>query len=352
LVDNHVLPKREENAIKHESTRRVIELALKELPLTSKLAKVWPDDFHRACKAGWGTKAEVYVFRDVSPVEDIGGQINFESTAEVTASGWGDSADATDTVVSGTGRNPWDSSAWNGNSEALNSTMVTDNVNEDGKVEVSSETPIITSINDKSDPENSENDWDTFLTLCFFPFLGPTALPLTHTTGIVESSVRRIKAVIPPLMNITKFPITKGPSPDAVEGALKKTFGIIVFEPWVNWNKGEEPHLSMPRILESSRGMVKAENVEDDKTASAYVSSALPPFDPYKDDISVIIDPAYIDLFSIGMGCLCTWIQLVRIEDLEPRDPFKKKKKNAKTERLWYVEEALRVIPSYYTYLG
>jgi len=349
LVDNHILPKREENAIKHESTRRVIELALKELPLTSKLAKVWPDDFHGACKVNWGTKAEVYVFKGVSREEDIGAEINVESNAEVTVSGgWGNSTDAIDTPASGNDSNPWNTGAWNEDGEPLSSTMVTVKVNEDGEVEVDSEVPA-TGADDTLEPEN---DWDIFQPLSFLPFLGPTALPLTHTTGIIESSVRRIKTVTPPSANINKSPVTTGPSADAVEGALKRTFGIIVFEPWVNWNKGEESHLSIPRILESSRGLVKVENVEDTKSTSAPVSSALPPFDPYKDDISVIIDPAYIDLFSVGMGCLCTWVQLVRIEDLEPQDPHKKKKKNVKTERLWYVEEALRVIPSYYTYLG
>jgi len=348
LVDNHILPKREENAIKHESTRRIIELALKELPLTSKLAKVWPDDFHGACKVNWGTKAEVYVFKGVSPEEDIGAEINVEPTAEVTVSGWGNSTDVTDTPESGNDGNPWNKSPWNKNGEALSPTLVTLNVNEDGEVEVDSEVPA-SGADDMLEPEN---DWDIFQPLGFFPFLGPTALPLTHATGIIESSVRRIKAVIPPSMNINKSPVTTGPSADAVEGTVKRTFGIIVFEPWVNWNKGEESHLSMPRILESSRGLVKVENAEDTKSTSAPVTGTLPPFDPYKDDISVIIDPAYIDLFSVGMGCLCTWVQLARIEDLEPQDPNKKKKKNVKTERLWYVEEALRVIPSYYTYLG
>jgi len=348
LVDNHILPKREENAIGHESTRRVIELALKELPLTSKLAKVWPDDFHGACKVNWGTKAEVYVFKGVSPAEeDFGAEINVESTAEVTVSGWGNPTDATDTPASGNDRNPWNTSAWNEDGGALSSTMVTVNVNDDGEVEVDSEIPV-TGVDDMLEPEN---DWDIFQPLSFFPFLGPTVLPLTHTTGIVESSVRRIKTVTPPSTNIIKSPINTGPSADAVEGTLKRTFGIIVFEPWVNWNKGEESHLSIPRILESSRGPVKVENAENIKSTPASVPSALPPFDPYKDDISVIIDPAYIDLFSVGMGCLCTWVQLARIEDLEPQ-ANKKKKKNVKTERLWYVEEALRVIPSYYTYLG
>jgi len=348
LVDNHILPKHEENAIKHESTRRIIELALKELPLTSKLAKVWPDDFHGACKVNWGTKADVYVYRGVPPEEDFGAEIDVEPTAEVTVSGWGSLTDATDTPASGNDGNPWNTSSWNEDTEGLSSTMVNVNLKEDGEVEVDSEVPITGA----DDMLEAENDWDFFQPLSFFPFLGPTALPLTHTTGIIESSVRRIKTVIPPSTNIIKSPITIGPSADAVEGTLKRTFGIIVFEPWVDWNKGEESHLSMPRILDSSRGLVKVESAEDKKFTSASVPSALPPFDPYKDHISVIIDPAYIDLFSVGMGCLCTWVQLARIEDLEPQDPNKKKKKNMKTERLWYVEEALRVIPSYYTYLG
>ncbi|KAF5358303.1 hypothetical protein D9756_001212 [Leucocoprinus leucothites] len=365
LVDNHILPKREESAIKHESTRRVIELALKELPLTSKLAKVWPDEFHKACKGCWGAKAEVYVFRGFSPVEDVAegagdgeaGPTAATDTAAPAHSGWGGPAD---TVVPTPTNGAWDSgdrnasSEWGNDNEDWGSTMVTVNMDEDGEIEVKSETPL-PAADDHSEVGNDGDNWNTFQPPSFIPLLGPTALPLTHTTGIVESSVRRIKSVTPPSTDTAKFPISKGLSADAVEGVLKRTFGVVVFEPWVNWNKGEEPHLSMPKILESSRGVVKTENaVEGGEVASSTpvpAPSALPPFDPHKDDISVLVEPAYIDLFSVGMGCLCTWVQLARVEDFEPQDPKKKKKKNAKTERLWYVEEALRVVPSYYTYL-
>jgi len=218
-------------------------------------------------------------------------------------------------------------------------------VNDDGEVTV-----------DTADAGAEEDSWNVYQPPSVFDFLGPTALPLTHTTGIVESSVRRIKAVLPPSTDTSKFPIAKDVSAEAVEGHMRRVFGLVVFEPWVNWNKGEEPHLAMPKILESSRGAVKAETTtetgEATTSADAPAPSALPPFDPHKDEISVLIDPSYLDLFSVGMGCLCTWVQMARVTDFEPQDPKKKKKKNAKMERFWYVDEALRVVPSYYTYLG
>lgn len=370
LIDNKVLPNREEKAIKHESTRRVLDLALKELPITSKLAKVWPDDFHKACKECWGSKAEVLVFRSVSPMEGApeegGGETatatNIDATNETStlweSNGWGDSTDGTGATTN-TETNGWDSGGWEGSTgwgagtpTAWDSGVVTVDVDEEGEVETRIIEVTETADGDTniaSDNADADADrWDTFQPASLLPLLGPTALPITHTTGIVESSVRRIKAVFPPSPDVSKFPIAKDVSAEAVEGVLKRTFGLVVFEPWVNWNKGEEAHLSMPKILESSRGAVKT----DDTAAAVGTATALPPFDPHKDDINVIIDPAYTDLFSVGMGCLCTWVQMARVEDLEPQDPKKKKKKNAKMERFWYVEELLRVVPSYYTYLG
>jgi hypothetical protein len=231
--------------------------------------------------------------------------------------------------------------------------MVTVDVNEDGDMD---STEPIFNTDDNPEVDNADvvgKSWKVFKPPTLFPLLGPTALPITHRPGIVESSLRRIKAILPPSADTSKFPIAKDVSADAVEGVLRRTFGVIVFEPWVNWNNGEEPHLSMPRILKSSRGAVNVETAtEGGETANIPTTGALPPFDPHKDDISVLADSAYLDLLSVGMGCLCTWVQIARVEDFEPQDPKKKKKKNAKIERLWYVEEALRVVPSYYTYLG
>ncbi|KXN91454.1 hypothetical protein AN958_00716 [Leucoagaricus sp. SymC.cos] len=353
LIDNKVLPKREENAIKHDSTRRVIELALKELPLTSKLAKVWPDDFHKACKACWGSKAEVFVFSALEPIEDV----VMEDNGGENVSGWANSTDAADTE----GNEGWESggwtgvSAWGASTDDWDNGVVTVDVDEEGEVTadvVDVDAGSAPEASNEKDNEKAESDnWDAFKPVSLISLLGPIALPITHTTGIVESSLRRIKAVLPPSADTSKFPIVKDVSPDAVEGILRRTFGVVVFEPWVNWNKGEEPHLSMPKILESSRGTVKGENAGGGGEQVAN-PGALPPFDMHKEDINVLIDPAYIDLFSVGMGCLGTWVQLVRVEDLEPQDPKKKKKKKANMERFWYVEESLRVVPSYYTYLG
>jgi hypothetical protein len=368
LINNRVLPKREENAFKHDSTRRVIDLALKELPLTSRLAKVWPDDFHKACKACWGSKAEVFVFGDIEGLmEDGGGEggandnTNAPEGATTTPAaepGWSTSNwTAADTFADSGQSNGWS------NNNGWSSTMVTVNMDEEGNVDVEEEASAPNVGNDpEPEPQPANDGWGTYTPPSLLPLLGPTALPLTHTTGIVESSTRRIKAVIPPSTDTAKFPIAKDVSPDAVEGVLKRTFGIVVFEPWVNWNKGEESHLSMPRILDTSRGTVKTDSAggitgESGEAAPSTdtpppAPSALPPFDPHKGGISVLIDPAYIDLFSVGMGCLGTWVQLARVKDFEPQDPKKKKKKNATMERLWYAEELLRVIPSYYTYLG
>lgn len=364
LVVNRVLPKREENAIKHESTRRVVDIALKELPLTSKLARVWPDEFHKACKGHWGSKAEVFVFRTDSPLNPIA--TGTQPAAEEVEEGWGSSAGNINQGDQGWGTGGWgedDPKGWGGtqNSSAWDSEVVPisaddedDAMGENHIIEVNDNGEVdVVTVEDKAEEEDT---WNTYQATSIFYFLGPTALPLTHTTGIVESSVRRIRAVLPPSADTSKFPITKDVSAEAVEGHLKRTFGLVVFEPWVNWNGGEEPHLAMPKILETSRGAVKTGDAVGTGEATAStgvpVPGALPPFDPHKDEISVLVDPSYLDFFSVGMGCLCTWVQMARVTDFEPQDPKKKKKKAAKIERFWYVDEALRVVPSYYTYLG
>ncbi|KAF9447431.1 hypothetical protein P691DRAFT_671544 [Macrolepiota fuliginosa MF-IS2] len=377
LVENKVLPKREENAIKHESTRRIINVALKELPITSKLAKVWPDEFHRACKGCWGSRAELFVFDIGSPMEGVAGEGGDGEAATATASTnnvenvgpWGtwSSADAPDTTTADTEQGEegtpdgWSASSGWGAQPDWDSEVVTVGADEE---EDMTETRIIEvpaePDGDNADA-NADNDgnWNAYKPASLISLLGPTALPITHTTGIVESSMRRIKAVHPPAPDTSKLPVAKDVSAEAVEGILSRTFGVVVLEPWVNWNKGEEPHLAMPKILESSRGAVKTESGETDPGAAGdgttdtiVAPGALPPFDPHKDGINVLVDPAHLDLLSVGMGCFSTWVQMARVEDLQPQDPKKKKKKNAKMERFWYVEELLRVVPSYYTYLG
>ncbi|KAF7778438.1 hypothetical protein Agabi119p4_2783 [Agaricus bisporus var. burnettii] len=350
LIDNRVLPAREENAMKHDSTRRILDQALKELPITSKLAKAWPDEFHTACKTCWGSKAQAFIFDFYEPMEGV------ETAADprTTDNGWGGPADTTATPTENQDPNDWASGDWGTGWEAPppknTSGVVTVDVDEEGEFET--RVVEVTENMDNDAPAQSEvasvNEWDKFEPPTFFRLLGPTALPLTHTTGIVESSVRRIKAILPPSSDVSKFAIAKDMSPDAVEKTLSRIFGVVVFEPWVNWNGGEEPHLSMPKILDSSRGVVK----KDDEVIDGDVKTALPPFDPYKDTISVLVDAAHLEFFSVGMACLATWVQLARVADFEVPDPKKKKKKNAKMERYWYVEELLRVIPSFYQFCG
>lgn len=326
----------------------------------------------------------MFVFRSYSSMEDVtegGGDGAAETAASTNAAenvpprgigGWG-TTDTTNNTANTEEGEGWESNGWGADTD-WDSEVVTIHPDEDAVtgtrvVEVSNEpdgdTNTTTDANTDANANTSngaddDESWNVFRPASLIPLLGPTALPITHTTGIVESSVRRIKAVFPPSPDTSKFPVAKDVSAEAVEGVLRRTFGVVVFEPWVNWNRGEEPHLSMPKILESSRGAVKIKSGEtgtgdaDAGTVGAKAAEpgALPPFDPHKDEISVLVDPAYLDLISVGMGCLGTWVQMVRVEDLEPQDPKKKKKKNAKMERFWYVEELLRVVPSYYTYLG
>ena len=204
-------------------------------------------------------------------------------------------------------------------------------------------------------------------------WFGPTALPMTHTTGIVELSTRRIKSILPPAVGHVGTKLSDGIaeagtvypavlSPDAVEQELDAKLAKIVFTPWpiapcvTPWGDYQDP-----RILQESRGPV----------VSAYSNGVglieLPhrAHDPLADDIVVYVNPDLVNYLRLGIGIRAVWVQLARVDVEEPvvvdiEHEFKTHWLWRKTgpggpgvpialTNIWYMASVSALLPTYHT---
>jgi hypothetical protein len=375
LVRNRVFPE-----ANHERDFRraldVVDLAQKELILTSKLAKELPDKFNLACTSCWGMKADGY--RRLEPEST---KISEEADEKKGERG---EPDAKKIKLDTDQNNDIDpSDAAKTAVEKFEEELKAQNVQviknaqdiliNESKIDTDQERDPNTSMwatgwgeedynpsmfapgGDSNPWGSSTSNWDAPEVNSLISLLGPTALPLTHTPGVVEWAVRRIKSFTlpPPPNTLPKSPVETEEDPEAVELELERRFAKVVFGPWIGWDQAQDemPHLAKPRILESSRGpVVGGENAE---AAPAPAPADGPkPHDPLKDDITVLVKPAVLEYMSLGMGLGATWVQIAREQDFA-EDAKKKKKKKSKSkkvaDRYWYVDELLMIIPSYHT---
>lgn len=356
LIRNQILSEYERSL---RNALQIVDLARKELPLTSTLAKLLPDNFSMACQECWGVKVDGYkrlVTADDEPKAVVdqfeeelkAANVEVIKTTEVAPSAddrTTDAAPAT-TIPDSTGNGWGDSNTW-GN------------------------TPDTTA---PTGPPPGDNPWAA--PACsweppephsLIPLMGPTALPITHAAGVVEWSARRIKSITPPPLNMGKSPSADClPEPDAdgVEAELERRFAKVVLAPWAEWDPTEEENLLRPRILESSRGPVvlpsqgsaaegtDASAVKTD--AGSANSGGEKPHDMYKDDITVLVEPSVAASLVVGLGLGGTWVQMARQLTDENGEALKKAKKSKskskkRLERYWYIDELMLIIPSYYT---
>ncbi|KAI0329570.1 hypothetical protein GY45DRAFT_1252684 [Cubamyces sp. BRFM 1775] len=226
------------------------------------------------------------------------------------------------------------------------------------------EDPEIWDTTPKSNPL-----WDT---------LGMTAFPLTHTTGVVERSTRRIKSIVPPPAATQKkgkkSAAAKGNGgvraveldPEAVERELEACLAQVVLIPWHEWDVYDKADVTKPAILSASRGAAITDDNEDagdgadaNATTNAQVGSA---HNPFKDEITLLVDSATAEKLLIGVGIKATWIQLARADPSVPmeadetlNDPFAPNKRfggpgePAAPTKYWYMEEVLAVLPGFHT---
>lgn len=217
LLRNEVFP---EKACE-DSLRRaldIIELAGKELPLTSKVAKALPDTFSAACRNHWGGNVQGYVTGTDSTNE-------FESALRAENIEVINSEDALGDAL--------------GDADLSMSSGV-----EDGGWSV--EAPTAT-------------DWQFSASPTLLTLLGPTALPLTHMPGVVERSVRRIISISAPLSMDKSLLATDAA---AVERDLRAQMYSVEMGSWPDWD-AEGSEYAVPAILRTHLPSVNTHTVEN-----------------------------------------------------------------------------------------
>lgn len=372
LLRNKVFPSSEVGKLKR--AKDVTTLALKEYPLTAKISKIIPDEFSAGCNECWGTKADGYKTltldlppappAPVVPAEDTDVTMSSGHITEVA-----DTETSAATEASTTTEIP-DESGW-GSASAWPAA-------DDGgwgTIDTSDSAGSIWSNSNTIQPGGKEPTTDDFIwssskPTSLLPLLGPTALPLTHVPGIVESSMRRVKSINLPPQTVATAPVSEGgPDAEAVELELEKRFARVVLSPWLDWDGGEIPAFSKARILESSVGEVV------DPLSSAPSpppvqagTTAKKPHDPLTDDITVLLKLSTAQELSEGVGLAGTWVQLVRVPKVvhadaergEGGEPPAKKKKKSKSKSsaalkkggYWYVDDLTVTVPSFWAVVG
>ncbi|TRM68508.1 hypothetical protein BD626DRAFT_565340 [Schizophyllum amplum] len=323
----------------------VAKKACIEIPKTSQIAKTMPDTmFSKGCQSLWGRKANVFHFTDDIWKAGDDGAIPLASITEVEA----EPPDA-DAVLKGK-VNPND--LLKREIDAGNLTFVTPEGDTD--IQTATNTDSWGAGDDDAGGwgANTEgwgagNDWDDDTTMAdvvpeppayeaLLALPGVAPMRETHTTGIVEHSMRRVKSVQKPA------PLQPGQGEvepaRAVENALGATFARVVLEPWLEFHAGADLELNRPNILEASRGPIAQEG-GDGKG-----------HDPLKKEITVLVDVETLDKIAIGMGIAGTWVQVVRDDAGEkPVENTNAKKRKTKKADYWYMDDLIMTIPSFYS---
>lgn len=189
-----------------------------------------------------------------------------------------------------------------------------------------------------------------------FPLLGPTNLPHTHETGIVETSTRRIVDFFDPVEGSTSSEaLVSGGAAAAVEEELERRFARVVLEPW--FHRGdrvpEKTDVLVPEILDASRGKVVSESGNDVLKHIKHKDA----FDPWMDEVVLFVEKNVKDVLLKGMGLGATWVEIKRIESdgsgaINSGVDGKKKGKGKvaeKRKRFVYMEQMVHVLPSFHT---
>ena len=178
------------------------------------------------------------------------------------------------------------------------------------------------------------------------PLLGPSSLPITHATGVVEQSTRRIVRVEPP--RAPRLIALNAPAAEAVEEDLACRFARVVLAPWdrLDARTYKSSDVLPPTVLSLSRGAV----VLDEKEGEVPTTGV---HRPWKDEIGVLVDPKLTDVFVAGMGLGAIWVEIVRnnVEgEGESSSSSSKKGKGKKKEvpKYWYMEQLVHQLPSFY----
>lgn len=363
LIRNQVFPEPEyERPIKH--ALEIVQLACVELPNSWKMGRALPDTFSDGCKGLWGSMQLMWLLpEDISPgssnereakrqkldnSEDIEqGSPEKPSAAEVDADadvataetntasvegGWGTAAEGEE-----------DTEGWGATQESWGDTAAPAST-QGGEGDAHELNPPIW---DASTAE-IQATWD-LQPPTLLPLLGPTALPLTHTTGIVEQSTRRVVRIEPP--RPPRQLAQNAPAAEAVEEALECRFARLILSPWERLDKHTYEagtDVLPPSILSTSRGPVA---LEEEEAKGGDGKSVLRAHRPWKDEVAVLVDPKVTEVMLVGMGIGAIWVEIVRDKEAEGSSAGASKKgkgKKKEVPKYWYMEQLVHQLPSFY----
>ncbi|KAH9983811.1 hypothetical protein BJV74DRAFT_595128 [Russula compacta] len=352
----------------------LVELARIELPNSWKMGRALPDAFSDGCKGLWGSMQAMWVVaadaassstdqpeakrRKLEDSEDTQSpspektstdvdppaEIAAESDPAPVGAGWGTAEGGEDLPGWGTTAETWD------DTHALASST-----EDEGKDAVHELAPPIwdASLVDIDVQATWDLEPPTLL-----PLLGPSALPLTHTTGVVEQSTRRIVRVDPP--RAPRALAQNAPPAEAVEEDLACRFARLVLAPWERLDQrtyGVGSDVLPPTVLSTSRSVVAMEEEDEEKGVAEGGGSVVPvavgaAHRPWKDEIAVLVDPKLTDVLLAGMGIGAIWVEIVRDKEAEGSyavaSSKKGKSKKKEVPKYWYMEQLVHQLPSFY----
>lgn len=301
---------------------KLLEAARKELPATFTISEALDDRFSRGCSSLWGRTIQTIdlgeEYAQIPKSQEMEELENAIIDHDKITSRDGTWADIGEKIEGGGDTDSW--GTWGqpqteGGGEGWGS-----NVAEEGWGSTSKEF--------NSFDDDSGSGWNIGPSPTLTTLLGPTSLPLTHTTGVFEGSMRKIVDLIPPS---SENATTDSPA-SGVEEELYRRLGKIVLGPWIGWDCGKETILDKPTILRRSRGPVKTGSGNNPGMENAH--------DPYKHNITVLVEPAVLETMIIGVGISANWIQIARAD--EDGNPI------GGGRDMWYMEQVTQVIPSFY----
>ncbi|PPQ76650.1 hypothetical protein CVT26_013925 [Gymnopilus dilepis] len=279
----------------------LLEAAKLEMPAISILAKNFPDGFSRLCGKylRWERFSSIPPFVNTPPPSPVEGQslrprVDWSSILCNALDQWSSSSPQASDDISGHAISPFD-----------------------GRI-IDCTVPLFYSSTDKAfrKPVDQGGLASIANHVEFF---------LTHTTGIVERSLRRIKSIQVP-------PPNSEPNPAAVDEVIQPKKVRIVLEPApASWNDHQVAIYCEPEIL-------------------AAPEHELPQVhDPQSTDIVLLIDEKteVLALLKPGMGLGGTWVQVLRkdgatLEDFE----------NVADDVLltfWYMDNLTLIMPSFWS---
>ena len=277
--------------------------ARKELPLTAKLGQILPGHFDLACKECWGTK----------------GSMSIQISATLPPAGIDDAP----TLPQSDTSSAFETELREHDIEVVPSDVVLDSITARQVMEDNLDTDNVapvTTIPVAGDPwtaairaeEYTTASWTDVSVPSLMPLLGPTVFPLAMMTEVVEHSTRRIRDVIAPGKNRDRTGKVS-----VVEEALEERFYRAVLSPWVQNVAEETTDFPRPDILSGPRA--------DEEV----------PWNPYCDDVTVLVDEEVAGQLVAGMGLCGTWVQMVP--------------EGGARGCYWYIESLVASFPSYYT---